>query len=207
MSNGNREQVIRQIINMEDRISNCRRCDAVTRCVRRPSLGKGDLQPDLIMVLESDDRDSCDITRMLELRDLIKTGLGFEKIYHTFLVRCQPKACPLHSNINCQSNRKLLDKDHHCLLTDAACEGTNIHPSCDSIISCLSFLLEEISILNPAYIVLFGKRISRYILRAYGFFEEPVMNTSYRYEGCSIIPTVDEAHFTSLECQQIKSRL
>jgi hypothetical protein len=33
------------------------------------------------------------------------------------------------------------------------------------------------------------------------------MNTSYRYEGCSIIPTVDEAHFTSLECQQIKSRL
>jgi uracil-DNA glycosylase len=204
MSNGNREQVIRRIINMEDRISNCQRCGAETRCVRKPSLGKGDLEPELLMVLESDNQYSRDINRMLELRDLIKTSLGFEKIYHTYLVRCQPKACPLYSNLNCQSNRKLLDKDYHCLLTGTACEGTNIHPGYDSIIACLPFLLEEISILKPTHIVLFGKRISEYVLRAYGFFEEPVVNTSYRYEEHSIIPTVDEAHFTSVECQQIK---
>lgn len=207
MSKGNREQVIRRIINMEDRISNCQRCGAVIRCIRKPSLGKGDLEPDLLMVLESDNQYSRDINRMIELRNLIKTGLGFEKIYHTYLVRCQPKACPMQNNTNCFSQRKLLDKDYHCLLTEKACEGIPIYPSCDSIIACLSFLMEEISILNPKYIVLFGQRVSEYVLRAYGFFEKPVVNHIYRFNGHTIIPSVDEVHFTLLECQQINKYL
>lgn len=207
MSNGNREQVIRRIINMEDRISNCQRCGAVTRCVRKPSLGKGDLEPELLMVLESDNQFSRDINRMLELRELIRNSWGFEKIYHTYLVRCQPKACPIHNKVNCESQRKLLDRDYHCLLTEKACEGISIHPDYESIIACLPFLLEEITILNPTHVVLFGQRLSEYVLRAYGFFEEPVLNTSYRYDEYSFIPTVDEAHFTAMECQQIKRRL
>jgi len=65
MSNRNRELVIRRIINMEDRISNCQRCGAITRCIRKPSLGKGDLEPDILMVLESDNYYSRDMNRMI----------------------------------------------------------------------------------------------------------------------------------------------
>lgn len=207
MSNGNREQVIRRIINMEDRISKCQRCREAIRCIRKPSLGKGDLEPDLLMVLESDNQYSRDINYMIELRNLIKTGLGFEKVYHTYLVRCQPKACPLQDSVNCYSQSKLLDKEYHCLLTEKACEGIPIHPSYDSIIACLSFLLEEISILKPKYVVLFGQRVSEYVLKAYGFYEEPIVNYSYRINGHTLIPSVDETHFTLLECQQIRNHL
>ncbi|HAA09206.1 MAG TPA: hypothetical protein DCD98_05480 [Syntrophomonas sp.] len=207
MSKRDREQVIRRIIDMEDRISNCQRCGTVIRCIRKPSLGKGDLEPELLMVLESDNQYSRDINRMIELRNLIKTGLGFEKIYHTYLVRCQPKACPLYNSINCYTHRKLLDKEYRCVLSQKACEGIPIHPNNESIIACLSFLMEEISILNPKYLVLFGERVAEYVLRAYGFFEKPDLNHCYRFNGLTVIPSVDEGSFSLLECQQIKRNL
>lgn len=204
MSKGNREQIIRRIINMEDRIVNCQRCGSVTRCIRKPSLGKGELEPELLMVLESDNQFSRDINRMIELRNLVKTGLGFEKVYHTYLVRCQPKACTVRGDISCYSKRKLLDKDYHCLLTEKACEGISIHPAAENVIACLPFLLEEISILNPKYIMLFGKRVSEFVLKSYGYFEEPIQHKGYSYEHQILLSTVDENQFGLLECQQIK---
>lgn len=207
VSSGNREQVIRRIINMEDRIASCQRCGAVTRCIRKPSLGKGDLEPDLIMVLESDNQYSRDMNRMIELRNLIKNGLGFERLYHTYMVRCQPKACTLQSSINCYSTRKLLDKEYRCLLSEKTCEGIPIHPDSNSIIACLPYLMEEISILNPNYVVLFGPRVAEYVLKACGFFDTSEINKCYPYQGHMFIPTVDESQFSLLECQQIRKQL
>lgn len=207
MSNGNREQVIRRIINMEDRIANCQRCGAATRCIRKPSLGKGDLEPDLIMVLESDNQYSRDINHMIELRNLIKNGLQFEKLYHTYMVRCQPKACTLQSGISCFSQRKLLDKEYHCLLSGKPCEGIPVHPNNDSVIACLPFLMEEIAILNPAYVMLFGQRVAEYVLKACGYFDTPETNNCYPLQGHIFISTVDENKFSLLDCQQINKHM
>lgn len=207
MSKGNREQTIRRIIQLEDRISNCQRCGSVTRCIRKPSLGKGELEPELLLVLESDNQYSRDINRMIELRNLLKTGLGFEKVYHTFLVRCQPKACTVRSNISCYGHPKLLDRDYHCLLTEKPCEGIAVRPETEHVISCLPFLLEEVAILNPAYLLLFGDRVAEFVLKSYGIFQKPEMNKSYRYQNMLLLSTVSETKFTAMECHQIRQHL
>lgn len=207
MSKGNREQTIRRIIQLEDRISNCQRCGQVTRCIRKPSLGKGELEPDLLLVLESDNQFSRDINRMIGLRNQAKNGLGFEKVYHTYLVRCQPKACTVRSNTNCYGHRKLLDKDYRCLLTDKPCDGISIHSSAENVIACLPFLLEEIAVLQPSHVLLFGERVAEFVLKSYGFFDKPSIGVSYRYQDITFLTTVTESEFNMVECKQLKQYL
>ena len=89
---GRREKNIRLIIEMEDRAAQCTRCAPLLSCIRKPSMGKGDLEPDLIMVFESDIQIMEKAERLLELREMIKDELNVGKIYHTFMVRCQPKS-------------------------------------------------------------------------------------------------------------------
>lgn len=176
---GNREQNIRRIIDMEDRISRCQRCKSSIRCIRKASLGKGDLDPEVVVVFEADSNFTQDLNQIINFRNSIKELLKKDKIYHTFMVRCQPKTCIHHENAGWYGETKFLDKDHKCILTGKLCEGAFIRPTNEEVISCLPFLLEEIEILKPSHVILLGERATFYVLRAYGIFDE--IKTYHRY--------------------------
>ncbi|HPF21353.1 MAG TPA: hypothetical protein PLC88_08435 [Syntrophomonas sp.] len=205
MKKGTREQNIKKIINMEDRIIKCDRCQSLTRCIRRPSLGKGDLEPELLMVFEYDNPFTMKREAVLNLRDTIKNHLGTEKIYYTFLARCQPKACAVRENANCFMSNKLIDKELNCLLTNAKCEGIPIKPSVDVIMNCLPYLMEEIEILQPAYVVLFGNRVGDYVLKSCGYFERAENNHAFDYNGSHFMISVEETDFTEKNALELKA--
>lgn len=207
MSNGRREDNIRRIIEMEDRISQCARCKELLYCVRKPSMGKGELEPDVVLVFEYDGVFSRDMDRVVQLRSLIKQEFKLEKLYHTYLVRCQPKACVARQGVGCYTDTKLLNKNYHCLLTARPCDGIPIKPGTAEIISCLPFLLEELDILQPQYVILFGDRVSEFVLRAYGIFDEVQCGAKYRKNNISFLTTVDENAFDWEEARRLLQRV
>lgn len=196
MEKGAREQNIKRIINMEDRIVKCNRCPLLTRCIRRPSLGKGDLEPQVLLVFECDNQFTMNREAIIKLRDMIKKYLNTERVYYTFMARCQPKACAIRENANCFMSNKLIDKDYKCLLTNLTCEGISVKPSVDTIINCLPFLMEEIKILHPNHVILFGNRVSDYVLKSCGLFYKAEVNTDFKYEGSHFMISVEETQFT-----------
>jgi uracil-DNA glycosylase len=202
MSNGNREQNIRRIIEMEDRICMCQRCLGLAQCVRKPSLGKGDLDPVIMLVFESENPYTGDLNKIIELRNIIKNSSETEKIYHTYMVRCCPKSCSTMQNTTCYLNTKLLDKDYNCALSHSKCNGIPIKPHNEDIISCLPFLLEEIEILKPRYIFMFGKRVSEFLLRSYGIFDDIEIGASYKHENIILLATVEENLFTESDLEK-----
>ena len=203
MSISNRENNIRRIINMEDRICSCNRCKKVTPCVRKPSLGKGELEPELLMVFESD---SLDREAVLKLRNIIKDNLNIEKIYHTYLVRCQPKACTSRNNVNHYSFPKLINSEYICLLTGQTCSGLPVPANYDEIIACMPYLIEEIQILNPKYVLLMGERVSMFVLKSWGYYDN-LIRPCYEYENMKIMVTTDPSKFTEQHCQLLKQHL
>ncbi len=112
---GTREKNIRRIIEMEDRICQCQRCLALIKCLRKPSMGKGELDPEALLVFEYENNFTRDMNNIIEMRNLIKQVFNLEKIYHTFMVRCQPKACTLRQSVNCYGHGKWINKDHTCV--------------------------------------------------------------------------------------------
>ena len=72
MEKGTREQNIKRIINMEDRIVQCKRCSSLIRCIRKPSLGKGDLEPQVLLVFECENQFTSDLDKVIQLRDIVK---------------------------------------------------------------------------------------------------------------------------------------
>ena len=196
MEKGTREQNIKRIINMEDRIIKCNRCPSLTRCIRRPSLGKGDLEPQVLLVFECDNQFTMNRDDILKLRDIIKKYLKTERVYYTFMARCQPKACVTRESANCFMSNKLIDKDYKCLLTNLKCEGIPVKPSVDSIMSCLPYLLAEIKILHPDHVVLFGNKVGDYVLKSCGIFDIAQVNTEFQYEGSHFMISVEETLFT-----------
>jgi len=207
MKKGTREQNIKRIIDMEDRIVKCNRCQELTQCIRRPSLGKGDLQPQLLMVFECDNKFTKNREAVLELRSMLIKHLNTEKIYYTFMDRCQPKACAVKENTNCFMSNKLIDKEYNCLLTNQKCEGIPIKPSVDVLMNCLPYLMEEIEILSPDYVILFGTRVGEYVLKSCGVFDLAEVNTNFHYNGSHYIICVDETKFTEESAIKIKSLL
>ncbi len=204
MSAGNREQNIRRVIEMEDRICQCKRCTSLNQCLRKPSMGKGELEPEILIVFEYDSRFTRDINRVINLRNLIRSGLKKEKLYHTFLVRCQPKACAVRHGVSCSGEGKLLDKDNRCVLNGKHCEGIPIKPSIDEIISCLPFLLEELEILRPQTILLFGERTADFVLKSYGVFDTTIaVGNSYEIDGMVFLVCSDEEIFTLEQCRHL----
>ncbi len=195
MEKGTRELNIKRIINMEDRICQCKRCPALIRCMRKPSLGKGDLEPQALLVFESDNGITRDMDKVVEIRDMIKKALNTDRVYHTFLVRCQPKACPSQQNSDCYMQTKMLNKDYVCLLTNQQCDGIPIKPSNEQIMNCLPFLLEEIDVLKPAWVVLFGSRVGEYILKSSGLYDPVQTGALFQYQGINYFTTVDERMF------------
>lgn len=203
MANGLREENIRRIIALEDRICDCRRCPEQLHCVRRPAMGKGELSPDIMIVFEGENQYTSDLEQIIELRRLLKNCLGVEKIYHTFMTRCTPKACSTRHSVCCYTPSKLLDKDYNCILTKQPCNGVPVKPDATQILHCLAYLIEEIDILNPHFVLLMGERVSEFVLKSYGIFDLPEPGRSYLSNQRYFITAVNEQYFGEGECQQL----
>ncbi len=200
MSLSNRENNIRKIINLEDRIGSCNRCINTTPCVRKPSLGKGELEPELLVVFESE---SLGREEVITIRNRIRDGLNIDKIYHTYLVRCQPKVCISRNNVSHYSFPKLIDNEDNCLLTGQACSGLPVPANYDEIIACMPYLIEEIQILNPKYVLLMGERVSMFVLKSLGYYDG-ITESCYEYENMKILVTADHNKFSDHHCQLLK---
>lgn len=206
MQKGKREENIRRIISMEDRIVICDRCQAALKCVRKPSLGKGDLEPEAVLIFESHTNYLNDIDNIKLIRNTITEELGIKRIYHTFLVRCQPKACTLLNNTNCYGNSKLIDKDFNCILNNKPCMGVSVPPSDEQIIACLPYAVEETAILKSQYVFLFGTRVAEFMLKSWGKFDEVDYDLPYidKVDDTNVIIVDDEENFDNDYCKQIK---
>ena len=203
MEKGTREQNIKRIINMEDRIGQCNRCVSLSRCMRKPSLGKGDLEPGVFLVFECDSYFTSDMEKLIQLRNWFKKHFETERVYHSFQVRCQPKACSARQSASCFIDGKLLDKDRVCILTGKICEGIAIKPSTEETMNCLPFLLEELKILRPDYVVLFGDRVSSFIIKAIGIYEPVNANECYEYDGIKYLTTIEENIFLQEDVEKL----
>lgn len=200
---GNREQNIRRIIEMEDRICQCQRCPSLVKCLRKPSMGKGELDPQALLIFEYENSYTRDINNIIKLRNIIKQELKLDKVYHTFMVRCQPKACATRQSVTCYGEGKWIDKDYTCLLSNKTCDGVPVKPGNSEIISCLSFLLEEIEILHPTYLLLFGERVTEFVLKSYGIYNDLATNQRYEYEHMTFLTAIDENEFQPDNCHQL----
>ncbi len=205
MVNGFREENIRRIIDLEDRISECRRCPEQLHCVRRPAMGKGELHPDIMIVFETENQYTADLERVIELRRLIKSCFGADRIYHTYMMRCTPKVCSTRHSVCCYTDSKLLDKDYHCILTEEPCTGVHVKPDTAQIINCLAYLIEEIEILSPRYVLLMGERVGEFVLKCYGIFDCLSPGQFFYSNQRSFIVAHNEKLFTSDECRQLAS--
>jgi len=203
MGKSKRDQNIKSIIKMEDRVGQCYRCLALTMCTRSPSLGKGDLEPQVFMVFECENSYTRDTNWLIELRNMIKQEFKVERVYHTFMVRCHPKACSKRQNCSCFQPGQLLDRDNICKLTGDICDGIPIKPAGEAIINCLTYLLEEMDILNPTHVILFGKNVSDYVLKSCGVFEELQLGQAYKCKDMVFLPTVEEKLFNESELQNL----
>ena len=192
-----REQNIKAIIKLEGRIRLCNRCPALLKCTSKPSFGKGDLEPEAMVVFEGESIYTQDIDWVVAMRKSIQKYFSVNRIYHTFLVRCQPKACTRGQDISCTLNSRLLDHNDICLFTNRSCDGIPVKPSNEEVINCLYFLLEEIEVLKPKYVFLFGSRVSDFVLKTYGIFEPPAEQQLFEHEATTFISMVGEEAYSN----------
>lgn len=197
---GSKEEKIRRIIMMEDRIMKCKKCPSLLKCNRKPALGKGDLDPEMMLVFEMETDFTRNFNKLVSLRESIKSNFGTGRIYHTFMVRCQPKACPLTRNKTWDGDIKLIDKEYNCILNGKICEGVPVSPGNEEIISCLPFLVEEINILKPKTVVLFGEKVGDFVLKSFGIFEEVRLNSRYENGDFVFLVTKKQELFSDEEC-------
>lgn len=202
---GSKEEKIRKIIMMEDRIIKCKKCPSLLKCNRKPALGKGDLDPEMVLVFEMETEFTQNLNNLVELRNLVKDKFAASRIYHTFLVRCQPKACPLASNKTWDGNIKLIDKEYNCVLTGKICEGVPVRPGNEEIISCLPFLVEEINILQPKTVVVFGEKAGDFVLKSFGILEEVKINSRYENEDFVFLIAERPELFSDEQCTLLAS--
>lgn len=200
-----REKNIELIIELEDRISKCHRCPNLLKCVSKPSTGKGHLQPEVLLVFENDNQFTMDMKKIVALYNLIKKELNVNNIYHTFMVRCQPKVCTIQQNVKHYIPEKCIDKDNTCLINNKPCTGIEVKASSEEIILCLSFLLEEIEILQPKILILFGDRVAEFLLKSYGIYDYRTINQFFKYQQKKILITVEESKFKSSICKELFS--
>lgn len=203
MEKGLREMNIKRIIDMEERIVQCNRCPELTRCIRKPSLGKGDLQPQIVLVFECENDVTRENDHLLELRNMVKEQFGSGKIYHTYMVRCQPKSCSSRQNTSYYLDTKLIDKNYACILTNRACDGIAIKPGNEQIMYCLPFLLEELQILNAPIVILFGHRVAEYVLKSCGVYLPVEIDQAYRCAETTYLVANEEKNVTVEECHRL----
>ncbi|MEQ8199848.1 MAG: hypothetical protein ABRQ24_00340 [Syntrophomonadaceae bacterium] len=187
-----RERNIKAIIKLEDRIAKCKRCPALLCCTSKPATGKGDLVPEAVIVFECEGERTTDIDWIVEVRNTVQKYLKVDTVYHTFLVRCQSKACPLADAIPCRVNNALLDAHNNCRMTNRRCVGIPIKPTDEAILNCLNYVIEELHIFQPQYVILFGGRVSEFVLKAYGIMDTIQDRLVYHHEGTTFISVLDE---------------
>ncbi len=198
-----RDQNIKSIIRMEDRVGQCYRCLSLTMCTSKPSLGKGDLEPQVFLIFECENSYTCDTNWLIQLRNMIKQELNVERVYHTYMVRCHPKACTKRQSCSCFLPGQMLDRNNICKLSNDICDGIPIKPSGEAIINCMTYLLEEMDILNPTYVILFGNNVRDYVLKTCGVFEDLQTGRAYSYKDMIFLSTVDEKSFNEEELQKL----
>jgi len=187
---------------MEDRIANCKRCESLLQCVRRPAMGKGDLDPDILMVFECESAYTRDVTKIVGLRNLVKNEFKLDNVYHNYMVRCQPKACVIRNSVSCFGDAGCLDRNNNCMLSDKPCEGIPVKPTNEEILACLPFLLEEIDIFRPSYVILFGERVAFFTLRSYGMFDNVNIGQKYVLSGMNFLIASAEDEFDAKKCHE-----
>lgn len=203
MEKKGRGQQIKSIIKLEERIARCSRCPELIRCTGKPSLGKGDMEPQVLLVFECENYQTRDIKWIIELRNLIRTYFQVERVYYTFMVRCHPKACVLSQGSTLWSAGKLANHNSTCLLNGQPCEGIPIKPKSDAIINCMYFLLEEIDILKPQYVILFGSRVEEFVLKSYGIFDIGGNFPAYRYESATILTIPENKEYKADDIKRL----
>ncbi len=164
-------KVISRIVKMEERINKCTRCKDVRTCFHRPSTGKGDVEADILLVFasESEVAERSELTRMRqEISAMAGNGL---KVYHTFMVRCQPKICNRRKDQAVLFDGVLINSEGKCLLTREPCDARPVEPDDQQTMNCLHFLLEEIEIMAPELIIVVGEKAYQYVFRAFGLFD------------------------------------
>lgn len=202
MAKENDGRSIKRIIAMEGRISNCSRC-LQRRCVYRPAAGQGDLDPRIMLVFLNEGLDN---NRIIEIRQLITKHFVQDKIYHTFMVRCQPKNCTHVDKLSCfKSQCYLLDREQTCRISKSSCDGITIMPEDLQIISCLHYLIEEIDILSPEIIIIFGSRTADFALKALGILDIQEVPAWYGMDGRQILTTVATCQFTGQDAETLAS--
>jgi hypothetical protein len=187
-----REQNIKAIIKLETRIGKCSRCPALLRCTSKPATGKGDLVPEAVIIFECEGERTNDIDWIVEVRNAVQKYLQVDAVYHTFMVRCQLKACPLVDSIPCQVNNPLLDVHNTCRVSSRGCTGIPIKPPDDAVLNCLNYIIEELKIFQPEYVILFGRRVSDFVLKAYGMLDTIQDRLVYHYEGTTFLSVLDD---------------
>jgi len=202
-----RGKKIRRIVALEERVSQCKRCMHLLRCVKKPSLGKGDLEPVVMLVFEFNSAFTAVMENIIELHNLIKKEFEVDKVYHSYMVRCQPKACAVRNIAKGYTDNNLLDKKNRCILTGKTCDGIPVRPTYEAIISCLPFLLEEIDILNPRYVILFGERTSEFVLKSYGIFADVAQGCCFKHNDMNLLTTVYEKDFETKECRKLRQAI
>jgi uracil-DNA glycosylase len=198
-----RGQQIKSIIKLEDRIAQCRRCPVLIRCTSKPSLGKGDLEPQALLVFECESYQTRDIKWIIELRNMIRQYFQLERVYYTFMVRCHPKACVINQGNTCCLTHKLEKHNGICLLNDQHCDGILIKPTNEEIINCLYFLLEEIEILQPQYVILFGSRVEDFVLKSYGIFDPGNHYQVHHYETTTLLTIPENKEYEADDIKRL----
>ena len=152
------EQHIKRIMYMEARISACQRCSSSHRCFSQPSLGKGNLTPEILLVFLSAGNQQSENNDYIEIRQMLKKELATESIYHTFMARCQPLVCVHIEDLEDMLIKNTAFHESMCRFKGEDCPGVPVIPAGTQITACLPYLMEEINILVPQTIILFGKR-------------------------------------------------
>ena len=202
MEDNGREH-IKSIIKLEERIGQCGRCPELVNCTNKPSLGRGDMEPQVLLVFECESTFTRDMEWIIQLRNSIKQHFKVARVYHTYLVRCQPKACPGTQGIDCSVSSRLLDRNNTCLLTNQLCSGILIKPTNGEILNCLTYLLEEITILKPGYVILLGRRVSDFVLKTFGLLAAEPSRPTYQYDNTTFITTGAAETLLDAEIQRL----
>lgn len=208
MRRSTRDKIISRIVKMESRISQCNRCKGIKTCSPGLSFGRGDVEADILVVFLRDSEFTRSRDMILNMRAAISEISGGKSVYHTFMVRCQPRMCSRRWGKDVLFEGTLIDNNQVCLLTQDRCDGMLIEPSDHEIMNCLHYLLEEIEIIAPQVIISCGERTSQYLFKAFGMLDPinkafiDVKNKPYRIGTFFLIPTdipsTDESVFKGL---------
>ncbi len=207
MDANRREMNIKGLIRLEGRIAECRRCPSLLQCTSKPSLGKGDLVPQVVIVFECGDDRSYDIDWIVEIRNGVQKYFSVDTVYHTFMVRCQPKACPMGAGIPCQVNNSLLDTQNKCRLTSQPCIGIPVKPDDEAVLNCLGYVIEELHIFQPRYVIMFGRRVSEFILKSLGMLESIQDRLVFEHESTTFLSLLDDQYFRPEQLKDLATLL